>query len=204
MERQVRDAFQVGWNTGSSALGWCAGLWRWKGFLTGCGKGCAVAALGVLGCTPATLPNSSFLRTQGAVPRPQGAGSGRDSGSRAGGWRAGTHPSMWEAHREREGREGRPRREAKQGVAPGALVMHYWKHLAWDVGACTGCTHMCAHAHGYGETHTYVFMGTCVPVHVPTPVYTRVHMCPPTHPWVHMCPYVCRHTHTGMEVCTHM
>lgn len=150
--------------------------------MTGCGKdsAAAAAALGVLGCTPATVPNSSFLRTQGAVPRPQGAGSGRDSGSRAGGWRAGTHPSMWEAHREREGREGRPRREAKQGVAPGALVMHYWKHLAWDVGACTGCTHVCTCARVWGNTHI------CIYGHMRTSActHTCVHACShvPTYP----------------------
>lgn len=139
--------------------------------------------------------NSSFLKPQDAVPRPQGAGTGRDSGSRAGCWRAGTHPSTWKTHWDREGREERPRREAKQGVAPGALIMHYWKHLAWDVGACTGCTHMCAQVHGYGETYTHICIygymyistcshacvHTCTCAHVPIHVYICAHTCTDTH-----------------------
>ena len=154
--------------------------------MTGCGKGCAVAALGVLSCIPAMLPNSSFLKTQGAVPRPHGAGSGRDSGSRAGCWRAGTHPSMWEAHREGEGREGRPRREAKQGVASGSLITHYWKHLAWDVGVCTGCTHVCTCAWVWGNTHICIY-GYIL-------INTRTHTC------VHACSHVLTYPYMGTYV----
>lgn len=138
--------------------------------------------------------NSSFLKTQGAVPRPRGAGTGRHSGGRAGCWRAGTHPSTWEAHWDGEGREERPRREAKQGVAPGALVMHYWKHLAWDVGACTGCTHMCTSTWVWGNIHTHM----CLWVHVYQ--YMNPHLCTcmltcATYPYMCMCVLMCAQTH---------
>lgn len=162
------------------------------------------------GLHPCHAPqNSSFLKMQGAVPRPQGAGTGRDTRSRAGCWRAGTHPGTWEARRDAEGREESPRREAKQGVAPGSLVMHYWKHLAWDVEACTGCTHMCAQAHGFGETHThiciceYMCISTCTHTcsHVPTYPYVCTYV--PIRIQTHIHRHKCLHSHvdTPRRVC---
>uniref|UniRef100_A0A8C3MVZ7 Uncharacterized protein n=1 Tax=Geospiza parvula TaxID=87175 RepID=A0A8C3MVZ7_GEOPR len=82
--------------------------------------------------------------------------------------------------------------------------MHYWKHLAWDVGACTGCTHMCAQAHGYGETYTHIcvygFMcistctHTCVHACSRVPIYPYMCKCVPIHAQTHI------HRH---ERCTH-
>lgn len=115
-------------------------------------------------------------------------------GSRAGCWRAGIHPSMWEAHWDGEGREERPRREAKQGVAPGALVTHYWKHLAWDVGACTGCTHMCTSTWVWGNIHSHM----CLWVHVYQYMYPHLCTCMltcATYPYMCMCVLICAQTH---------
>lgn len=174
--------------------------------LTGLWEGlccCCTWGAGLHPCQ--ALQKSSFLEMEGAVPRPQGAGTGSDSGSRAGCWRAGTYPSTWEACRDGEGREERPRREAKQGVAPGALIMHYWKHLAWDVGACTGCTppHTCAQMHGYRETytHTSIYGYVCISTCMHPCVHTR--SCVPTYPY--MCTYVPLHvqTHIHRHKCLH-
>lgn len=164
----------------------------------GCGKGCAVGALRVLGCgvqgphcPPATLPTAAPGPRCAARPETwEGSrGQGRVPGCR--------HPSRHAgspAGRGGEGRERRPRR----GAAPGAPVMHYWKHLAWAAGACSGCTRMCTHAHGYGDTHMHIWIYGCV--YISTCIHTCVHSCS----CVHTYPYVCTHTYTGMEVCTHM
>lgn len=187
MEKQVRDASQVGTLRGQP----------WDS-VQGCGSGKdsqrdmgrAVLLLH-FGCWAAPLPSSPkqlLLKTQGALPRPQGAGTGRDSGSRAGCWRAGTHPSMWKAHWDGERREERPRREAKGWplAHSSCITGNIWPGI-WG---CALDAHTCVHkCMGMGKhTHTYVFMGTCISVRVPMPVCMHVHVCP--------CAHTCTDTHT--------
>lgn len=202
MGKQVRDAPQVSWSTGGSVLGWGAGLWRQKGPESTQWDVRRAVLLVHLGCWAVgcygphcTLPGSSQLPQGPGVQRTLGAG--RDPGDRAGCRGAGTRPGMREAQQEGEGRGG-------LGEGPGAgrpldaPVMHYWKHLAWAAGAGAGCTRMCTHAHGFGDTrmhirsYGYVCISRCI--------HTCIRSCSCEHTYT----YVSSDTYTGMEVCTHM
>lgn len=166
----------------------------------GCGKGCAIDALGVLSCGAKGPCCTSQPRRDLSVQLALGAG--RCSVGRAGCWGAGKGRGGKGRRREgeeggegKERREGRPRQGARQGVAPSAPIMHYWKHLAWAAGVCASGTHMCSH--GYGDAHKHI----CTYEYVYISIY---HTCVHSGSCVCIYPCMCTQTYTGMEVCTYM